>query len=136
MPAPFMMMLGPIRFALDQATYNQLQRTTQYTWATQNPLGHPILKHMGIGGPTHQYITPGEDTINLNGTIYPQFNGGSTDLLLMRLSAGLGIPLPLISVAGWIIGLWIIESVSETNTEFLDNGVARKIEFSLSLKRY
>ena len=54
----------------------------------------------------------------------------------MRLSAGIGVALPLISVGGLILGRWIIESVTETKSEFLSNGGARKIEFSLSLKRY
>ena len=136
MPSPFMIMLGPIRFSVDQAAYQQLQRTTNYTWASQTPLGHPILKYLGVGGPNRQYISPGEDSISLNGTLYPQVTGGPSELTLMRLSAGIGIPLPLISSSGWIAGFWIIESINETNTEFLDNGKARKIEFSLSLKRY
>lgn len=136
MPSPFMIMLGPIRFSVDQAAYQQLQRTTNYTWASQTPLGHPILKYLGIGGPKRQYISPGEDSISLNGTMYPQVTGGPSELTLMRLSAGIGIPLPLINASGWIAGFWIIESINETNTEFLDNGKARKIEFSLSLKRY
>ncbi|WP_221628047.1 phage tail protein [Teredinibacter franksiae] len=136
MPAPFMMLLGPIRFSVDQASYQQLQRTTQYSWATQSPLGHPVLKYLGLGGPTRQYIGPGEDSITLNGTIFPQFNGGPLQLIIMRLSAGIGIALPLICGNGLIMGRWIIESIGETKSEFFDNGAARKIEFNLTLKRF
>jgi uncharacterized protein len=136
MPAPFMMMLGPIRFAIEQAAYQKLQRTTQYSWASQTPLGHPVMKYLGLGGPSRQYIGPGEDSINLDGTIFPQYNGGPLQLTLMRLSAGIGIALPLITGSGLIMGRWIIESVGDTRSEFFDNGAARKIEFSLSLKRY
>jgi len=136
MPAPFMLMLGPIRFAVEQSAYQKLQRTTQYTWASQTPLGHPVMKYLGLGGPSRQYIGPGEDGINLDGTIYPQYNGGPLQLTLMRLSAGIGIALPLITGSGLIMGRWIIESVGDTRSEFFDNGAARKIEFSLSLKRY
>ena len=136
MPAPFMLMLGPIRFSIEQSAYQKLQRTTQYNWATQTPLGHPIMKYVGLGGASRQYIGPGEDSINLDGTIYPQYNGGPLQLTLMRLSAGIGIALPLITGSGLIMGRWIIESVGETKTDFFDNGAARKIEFSLSLKRY
>lgn len=136
MPAPFMLMLGPIRFSIDQSAYQKLQRTTQYNWASQTPLGHPVMKYLGLGGPSRQYIGPGEDSINLDGTIYPQYNGGPLQLTLMRLSAGIGIALPLITSSGLIMGRWIIESVGDTRSEFFDNGSARKIEFSLSLKRY
>jgi phage protein U len=136
MPAPFMMMLGPIRFAIDQAAYQQIQRTTQYSWASQNSLGHPVMKHLGLGGASRQYIGPGEDSITLNGTLYPHFNGGPIQLILMRLSAGLGVALPLIDGSGLIMGRWLIESVSETKSEFFSDGAARKIEFNLSLKRY
>jgi len=136
MPAPFMMMLGPIRFAINQATYQQLQRTTQYNWASQTPLGHPKLKYLGLGGPARQYMGPGDDSISIQGTIYPQFNGGPLQLTLMRLAAGVGVALPLITGKGLVMGRWIIESVEETGSEFFDNGAARKIEFSLSLKRF
>lgn len=136
MKLPFMMLLGPIRFSIDQASYQQLQRNTQYTWATQSPLGHPVLKYLGLGGPTRQYIGPGEDSVTLSGTIYPHFNGGPLQLIIMRLSAGIGIALPLIGGNGLIYGRWIIENISETKSEFFDNGAARKIEFSLTIKRF
>ena len=94
------------------------------------------LKYLGLGGPTRQYIGPGEDSITLNGTIFPQFNGGPVQLIIMRLSAGIGIALPLICGNGLIMGRWIIESIGETKSEFFDNGAARKIEFNLTLKRF
>ena len=131
-----MMLLGTIIFSVETSAYEQLQRSTQYQWASQSRLGHPVLKHLGIGGPAHQYIGPGEDTINLNGTIYPQYKGGPLQLSLIRLSAGLGVALPLIDGYGFIYGRWLIESVQETNSVLFSDGIPRKIDFSLSLKRY
>lgn len=136
MSLPFMMLLGPFPFSINSAAYQKLQRTTQYNWASQNTLGHPIAKRLGLGGATRQYIGPGDDTINLDGTMYPQYKGGPEYMIAMRLSAGLGIALPLLCSSGIPLGRWIIESVSETKSEFLEDGTARKIEFSLSLKRY
>ncbi|ODS24440.1 hypothetical protein AB835_03840 [Candidatus Endobugula sertula] len=131
-----MMMLGPVYFSINTAAYEQLQRSTQYQWASQNRLGHPIAKHLGIGGPAYQYIGPGDETINLNGTMYPQYKGGPIQLSMMRLSAGSGLPMPLINGKGFILGRWLIESVQETNSVLFADGTARKIDFSLSLKRY
>ncbi len=131
-----MMILGPVFFSLNTAAYEQLQRNTQYQWAAQNRLGHPLLKHAGIGGPAYQFIGPGEESINLNGTLYPQYKGSPLTLSAIRLTAGLGVALPLMNPSGFIFGRWLIESVQETNSALFADGSPRKIDFSLSLKRY
>ena len=135
MPAPFMMILGPIRFAVDQSAYHKLTRNSSYNWASTPQPGHPLLKHLGLGGAARQYNGPGDDSLSISGTLYPQYNGGPLQLSLMRLSAGIGIPWPLLS-SSRVVGFWIIESISDDRSEFFDNGEARKIDFSLSLKRY
>ncbi len=136
MPAPFMMMLGPVRFSIESAAYDRLERSTQYNWASQQRLGDPDYKYLGLGGPALQYIGPGTDTITLNGTIFPQYHGGSLELTLMRLSAGLGTALPLIDGSGMLWGRWVIESVNETKSVLFSDGAARKIEFTMTLRRY
>ncbi|TQV72577.1 phage tail protein [Exilibacterium tricleocarpae] len=135
MPAPFMLMLGPIRFAVDQGAYQKLTRNSAYTWASRPQPGHPLLKKKGLGGAARQYNGPGDDSLTISGTLYPQHNGGAWQLTLMRLSAGIGVPLPLITGTA-VMGRWVIESIGDDRSEFLDNGAARKIEFTLSLKRY
>ena len=131
-----MMTLGPIVFSVETSAYEQLQRNTQYQWASQGRLGHPFFKHLGIGGPAYQYVGPGEESINLNGTLFPQYKGAPGHISLMRLSAGLGVALPLIDGNGFIYGRWLIESIQETKSVFFSDGNPRKIDFSLSLKRY
>ncbi|WP_425281480.1 phage tail protein [Pseudomonas luteola] len=42
---------------------------------------------------------------------------------------------PMIEGTGRILGVWVIESISETRTIFFRDGAARRIEFTLSLKR-
>lgn len=130
------MLLGPVNFSVETSAYEQLQRSTQYQWASQGRLGHRVLKHLGIGGPAYQYVGPGDESINMNGTIFPQYNGGPLRVSLIRLSASLGIALPLIDGNGFAYGRWLIESVQETNSVFFSDGSPRKIDFSLSLKRY
>ena len=131
-----MMILGAFSFSISTAAYQQIQRTTSYKWGEQTRLGDPLEKHKGVGGPTYQFISRGEETLNLNGTIYPHYNGGVLQVSLLRLEASLGVPLPLVEGAGFVLGLYIIEQVQETDSELFADGTPRKIEFSLSLKRY
>ncbi|EKK44003.1 phage P2 GpU family protein [Escherichia coli 8.0569] len=42
---------------------------------------------------------------------------------------------PLIEGTGNILGMYIVDKVSTTRTEFFSDGAARKIDFTLSLKR-
>ena len=42
---------------------------------------------------------------------------------------------PLIEGGGTIYGMYVIESLNQTKAEFFASGEARKIEFSLGLKR-
>ena len=54
----------------------------------------------------------------------------------MRAQAGLGKPLFLISGSGFAFGRWCISKISENQSNFLKDGSPRKIEFSITLKRY
>ncbi|HGE8506339.1 TPA: phage tail protein, partial [Serratia marcescens] len=42
---------------------------------------------------------------------------------------------PLIEGTGVIYGMFVIDSITETRTEFFADGKAKKIEFTLSLKK-
>lgn len=131
-----MMLLGPVIFSVENSAYEQLQRNTQYQWSSQPRLGHSVLKNLGIGGPAYQFMGPGDESISLNGTLYPQFSGGPLRVSLMRLTASLGIAMPLLDGEHFFYGRWLIENVQETRSVFFQDGNPRKIEFSLSLKRY
>lgn len=122
-----MMILGAYRFCISNAAYQSLARSTEYNWQEQKRLGTT---------PAMQFVGAGMDTITLQGEIYPQFKGGLRQITLMRAEAGLGIPLMLISGNGMAFGRWCITSINETQTVFLKDGTARKISFSLTLKRY
>jgi len=122
-----MMALGVFRFSLPTAAYQQLQRTTEYKWAEHERAG---------ASPLLQFTGEASDTITLNGTIYPGFRGGTGQIAQLRLMAGLGLPLPLISGTGNFFGLWCVSSIDEQQTVFWDNGTFRKQDFALTLKKY
>lgn len=122
-----MMILGAYRFCIKNSAYQTLKRVTEYNWQSHNRIGN---------NPALQFVGNNADTIELEGVIYPQFKGGLRQVTLMRAEADLGTPLFLISGNGFAFGRWCILSVSETNTVFMKDGTARKIEFSLKLQKY
>ena len=122
-----MMILGAYRFCIGNAAYQSLARSTEYKWEEQKRL---------LGEPAMQFLGAGAETITLEGVVYPQFKGGLRQVSIMRSEAGLGIPLMLISGNGMAFGRWCITQVNETQTFFLKDGTARKIAFSITLKKY
>ena len=118
-----MMILGVFPFSIPTATYQQLQRSTNWR--------HPNNSRVG-DIPAYQFIGRGEDTITLEGSIVPEF-GAQISLTGLRVMADTGKAFPLISGAGKVYGLYIISDLQETHTYFFKDGTARKIEFSLKL---
>lgn len=122
-----MMQLGSFQFGISTAAYQEFKRSTEYRWPKQERFGQL---------PARQFTGPGDDTINLSGTVYPEFNGGITQLDDMRDAASQGQPLMMVSGRGDIMGRWVIERVEESGSIFAEQGVARKQEFSLQLAKF
>jgi phage protein U len=118
--------LGVFVFTLKTAPFQQLRRATGWRWVGNNRHGRRAA---------YQFAGPGDDIITLSGVLLPEITGGPTTLDALRLMGDQGKAWPFIGGDGTIYGLWIIENVEETKTVFFENGTARKIEFSLSLKR-
>ncbi|MGD8174804.1 phage tail protein [Marinimicrobium sp. ARAG 43.8] len=121
-----MMTLGFFVFEIHTAPYQQLQRQTEWRHNSQNRVGQR---------PAYQYLGPGEDTITLSGTLYPELTGGRLSLDLIRTMGDQGKAWPLIEGSGRLYGFWAVTSVSETSSEFFRDGVPKKIEFSIALTR-
>lgn len=121
-----MMALGLFVFATQTLPYQQLQRTTSWR--------HPSNSRLGLR-PARQFMGPGDDSITLSGTLYPELTGGRVSLAMVRAMAETGRAWPLIEGSGAFYGLWVIESVEETGSVFFADGSARKIDFSLKLER-
>lgn len=85
--------------------------------------------------PSTQFLGPDNDPLTLSGVLLPEITGGRLSLLALEQMAELGKSWPLIEGSGTIYGMFVIESLSQTKTEFFDGGEARRIEFSLTLKR-
>ena len=124
---PVMMQLGAFQFCINTAAYQGLSRSDEWRWPGQERFGQaPALQHTG----------PSATTITLDGILYPEWRGGLGQLDAMRAEAGRGKPLVLVDGRGQALGMWVIERVDESQSIFAAGGVARRIEFTLQLKRF
>jgi phage protein U len=121
-----MMGYGQFVFSLPTLAYQDLQR--QSAWR------HPSNSRVGAR-PARQFLGPGEDTINLSGVVAPEFAGDVASLDQLREMADAGHAWPLVSGNGEVIGAFVIESLNETHTVFMQDGSARRIEFQIQLIR-
>lgn len=120
-----MMALGLFVFSLRTASYQELQRVTNWR--------HPSNSRVGES-PSYQFIGKGEDTITLKGAIYHEITGNRFMLDILRYMGNSGKAYTLIEGTGKIYGLVIIDSLDETKTFFFNDGSARKTEFTMTLK--
>lgn len=120
------MTLGLFVFMLKTVPYQELQY--QRSWR------FPSNSRVGVR-PSLQFLGPDNDTLTLSGVLLPEITGGRLSLLALEKIADLGRAWPLIEGSGTIYGMFVIESFSLTKTEFFSNGVCRRIEFTLTLKR-
>jgi len=121
-----MLILGNFMFSLNTAAFQELERTTEYRWAEQERFYRDAAL---------QFLGPGVDRISLPGVIYPSYKGGLAQVDKMRRMAGRGVSMTMIDGRGNLYGKWVIESITEKQSNFAFLGAPRKQEFSLSIRR-
>ncbi len=121
-----MMAFGMFVFMLQTVPYQDFQH--QMAWR------HPSNARIGKR-PSSQFLGPDEESITLSGVLYPELTGGKVSLMALQLMAETGKAWSLIEGNGAIHGMFVIESLSRTKSIFFSDGSARKIEFTLTLKR-
>ncbi|MCY1408159.1 Phage P2 GpU [compost metagenome] len=121
-----MLALGMFIFSLHTAAYQEMQRQTDWR--------HPSTSRVGAQ-PARQFLGRGEDAITLPGVLLPELAGTVLSLDALRTMADTGKAWSLVEGSGRVLGLWVIEKITETRTLFFPDGAARRIEFSIELKR-
>lgn len=122
-----MMALGMFVFELNTLPYQQDQQ--KRTWR------HPTNSRIGQR-PASQFLGPGEETRKLAGVLYPELTGGEVELAQLAQMADQGDAYPLVTAAGDVLGLFVIEGLDVTRSVFFADGTARRLEFDLHLARY
>ena len=121
------MSLDQFVYALAKAPYRELQR--QRNWK------HRTSSRVGVRDAS-QFTGAGADTITLNGLLAPENGIGevaSLDKLAMMGDSGDAYV--LVDGIGNVYGAFIIDTLNETATYHTREGIPRKVEFSLTLKR-
>ena len=119
--------LGWFVFALRSVPFETLKRRTEWTWKSADRLGTR---------PAHQYLAPGQETLEISGCLMPELTGGAPALDRLRQMAHEGKAWMLTAGTGHILGRWFITSVTEDKSAFHRNGTARKSDFTISLEAY
>lgn len=121
-----MMALGMFVFGMHTLAYQEFQRQTDWRHSSTSRIGT---------NPARQFLGRGDDAITLPGVLVSGLTGTQVSLDVLRQMADTGKAWALIEGTGRIYGLWVIESMQETRTYFFKDGAARRIEFTLTLKR-
>ncbi|MEA9415969.1 phage tail protein [Aeromonas caviae] len=121
-----MMTLG--WFVFMRSTLAPLSQQDERAWR------HPGNNRVGAR-PAYQYLGPDDETSTLSGVLLPELTGGPVSLDMLTLMGDSGQAFPLIQGDGVMRGSFVIEGISTTRSEFFVDGTARKIEFTIKLKR-
>lgn len=95
---------------------------------------HPTNSRVGAR-PSAQFLGVGDETLTLSGVLMPEITGGELSLDMLRKMADTGKAYPLIEGRGTVTGFFVIEKISKGRSEFFRDGAARRIEFTIELKR-
>ncbi|MBN3862089.1 phage tail protein [Pseudomonas frederiksbergensis] len=117
----------PYYFNLDTAAFDELRRSTEFRWASQERLGRR---------PAQQAVGIGEEKITLKGAIFPGFKGGIKQLDTLRSLGAQLKPLTLTTGYGDVLGTWCLKNVEEEQSALLQGGIPRKQAFTLEFARY
>lgn len=121
-----MLTLGLFVFELQTLPYQSLQQSLDYRWPSNSRIGQRDA---------YQFLGIGEDKITLSGVLLPEITGGALSMLTLKTMAELGKAWPLIGGDGAIYGMYVISSMTQTQSVFFADGSARRIEFSMTLTR-
>lgn len=119
--------LGSFQFDLKNGAPQTLDRLTEYRWEGQER----ILREAA-----HQFLGPGDQTITLEGQLYPGLTGSNQTIESIRSLAAKGEPQMLSDGVGRVYGKWAIKRIREGQSVFVQGGAARRIDFTLDLVKY
>jgi phage protein U len=117
----------PYFFNLDTAAFDELRRSTEFRWASQERLSRR---------PAQQGVGMGDEKITLKGAIFPGFKAGLKQLDTLRALGAQLKPLSLTTGYGDVLGTWCLKSVDEEQSSLMQGGIPRKQGFTLEFVRY
>jgi hypothetical protein len=122
-----LMQLGKFQFSIGTLAHQEINRTTEYRWASHDRINNTQAQ---------QFSGYGKDSIELSGVTVPQWTNTKTQIELLRGIAQTKEPQLLVDGSGTNYSYWVIESVSEKQALLDGMGNGRDGSFSLSLAYY
>jgi phage protein U len=117
----------PYFFNLDTAAFDELRRSTEFRWASQERLSRR---------PAQQAVGMGDEKITLKGAIIPGLKGGLKQLDTLRTLGAQLQPLTLTTGYGDVLGTWCLKNLEEEQSALMQGGIPRKQGFTLEFVRY
>lgn len=118
--------IGMFVFETDSALFDELARKRSWRHARTERFGAIAAS---------QFVGPGDDDVTLSGRLVPGLAGRWSSLQRIAEMADTGEAFPLADGTGTILGQFTIEALDETHRNLIDNGRARLIDFTLTLRR-
>lgn len=82
-----------------------------------------------------QFVGPGDETVNLSGSVYAEIADGQLSIEDLRAMADSGEAFPLLDGTGTIFGDFVIEGVDERHQYLMLDGRPQRIDFAIDLLR-
>lgn len=124
------MMLGSFAFEAIGFGFEGIKRRTNTPWVDV-PVAQTLNQQQWTGATS--------DELTISGVIFPLEFGGLSQLEGLRSEAFAGEPLVYVSgdmSEGSIHGTYTIQSIDEDGTYYDNRAQARKVKYSIKLKRY
>lgn len=122
-----MMAYGFFVFARSTIPYQETTRTASWRQPSNSVVG---------AIPRTQFVGKDSETLTINGVLMPSLTGGRISIAMLEMMAEQGEPWPLIDGSSFLIlGWFVVEEISETQSYFFEDGAPRRIDFSMKLKR-
>lgn len=121
-----MMTLGLMVFEIGTLPYQELTRQTDWRYAQSERFG---------ARKASQFLGVGDDKITLTGALYAGVIGKYSSLATLRTMADSGEAHALMSGTGAVMGNWLVKSLSERQSHFYVDGLAKKADFTIELER-
>jgi phage protein U len=112
---------GPYKFSPTSLRYSKEKR-----WSIVDIGKMPSLQNIGQGA----------ENIDIEGVIYLNNLNGLNQLNSMKEAEKKQEPRTVVDSLGNVLGQFVITRLEEKQMYFFPNGLPKKVEFSLSLKRY
>lgn len=118
--------IGMFVFDTDSTLFEALRRDRAWRHERTDRLGARAAS---------QFTGPGEDRVLIGGTLVPELIGDYYALETLSEMADEGEAYPLVDGLGNVLGTYTIERISEDRGNLLDDGTARRNDFTVELLR-